>query len=384
MRMSSAWRPRRSPALVLTVVALGCAPRGPVVVEAAQSLLGTGDPDSHGPATGNASHGARRGVASVCPEAIDLWLHGFDAQGDSTLVPYFRPGYRETMNQTRRARGITTALDANRDRLASYLAANPRLVAAQFIPLYFETWDAMRQGFDLFIRANGNSRYGRDAYASRVIATFAASFPSAADRQWAETFVQALDDERVRFYRDYWIAETRAREGARTVFEQQWQDRYRPRLRPFFVNAQQDDGDVLLALPLGGEGRTVSVGRRENYIAVPFPDDESHAAEPIFVLLHELAGPPANLAVHDHTTPAEQRDGTSDRYASLGAVRGGAIILQRIAPDVVGAYQRYYLTVARVRVPEGDPGPAFERTFALSPAVADAIGRQIDIILGGI
>ncbi|MFN8575006.1 MAG: hypothetical protein U0132_23340 [Gemmatimonadaceae bacterium] len=316
---------------------------------------------------------------------VDLWLHGFAMlQGDSTLVPYYRPGYREQMLRIRRERNVTTAMDANRDRLSSYLAANPRLVAAQFIPLYFETWDAMRQGFDLFLRANGNPRYGRDEYSARVIATFAASFPNSADRDWARTFVQALDDERVRFYRDYWLAETRAREGARTVFERMWQENYRARLRPFFVNAQQDDGDLLLSLPLGGEGRTVPISRRENYVAVTFPENEAHATDALFVLAHELAGPPSSLAIRDNTSPAEQRDGTSDRYASLGAVRGGAAILARIAPELVSSYQRYYLGVARVNVPDGDPASAFERTFPLPAVIRDAITRQIDMILGGI
>ncbi len=377
---------RRFAGVAWALGAIACAPRGPVVVQATPA-------DAEEPRTttgGSAPPATRSTVRDVvwrvyARDHVDLWLHGFAMlQGDSTLIPYYRPGYREQLTRIRRERGVTSSLDANRDRLASYLAANPRLIAAQFIPLYFETWDAMRQGFDLFLRANGNPRYGRDDYASRVIATFAASFPNSADRDWARSFVQALDDERVRFYRDYWLSETRAREGARTVFERMWQDTYRQRLRPFFVNAQQDDGDLLLSLPLGGEGRTVPVGRRENYVAVTYPENEARATDALFVLAHEVAGAPAALAIRDNTTPAEQRDGTSDRYASLGAVRGGAAILARVAPELVANYQRYYLGVARASVPEGDPAAAFERTFPLPSAIRDAIVRQVDMILGGI
>ncbi|MEP7345092.1 MAG: hypothetical protein ABI877_07490 [Gemmatimonadaceae bacterium] len=372
--------------VLVSVVCLGCAQRGPVLVDAVPA----GEPASQPPVSSGAPPATRSTVRDVvwrvyAREHVDLWLHGFAMlQGDSTLVPYFRPDYRVRMERIRRDRSLTTALDASHDRLASYLAANPRLISAQFIPLYFDTWEDLRQGFDLFLRANGNPRYGRDQAAANVIATFEASFPQSSDREWARSFVQALDDERARFYREYWLAETRVREGARSAFEQMWRDKYRAQLRPFFTNAQQDDGEVVLSLTLGGEGRTVTTGRRENFIAVPYPESEAQAHEPLYVFLHEIAGPPATTAVHDQTTPAEQRDGTSDRYASLAAVRGGAIILQRIAPELVTGYQRYYLGIARVRVGDSDPSAAFERTFPLPEQVRAAVARQIDIILGGI
>jgi hypothetical protein len=41
---------------------------------------------------------------------------------DSTLVPYFRRGYREQMVSVRRQRGVTSLLDANRARLLERVA----------------------------------------------------------------------------------------------------------------------------------------------------------------------------------------------------------------------------------------------------------------------
>lgn len=378
--------PHRSFWIVFAAMSIGCASRGPVVVEATPS----GTPSPQATVGSGAPPATRATVRDVvwrvyAREHVDLWLHGFAMlQGDSTLVPYYRPDYRTRMERIRRERNLTTALDGSRERLASYLTANPRLIAAQFLPLYFDTWEDMRQGFDLFLRSEGNARYARDQAAARVIAIYAASFPQSRDREWARSFVQALDDERARFYREYWLAETRSREGVRSVFEQLWRDKYRGLLRPFFTNAQQDDGELVLSLPLGGEGRTVSVGRRENFVAVTYPESEAQANEPLYVFLHEIAGTPATTAVRDQTTPAEQRDGTSDRYASLAAVRGGAIILSRIAPELVIGYERYYLGIARVRAGEGDPAAVFERTFPLPENVRAAVARQIDIILGGI
>jgi hypothetical protein len=365
---------------------IACAPRGPVLVEATPA----GSPPPEPSAGTSAPPATRTSVRDVAwrvyaREHVDLWLHGFAMlQGDSTLVPYFRPDYRSKMERTRRERSLTSSLDANRDRLSSYLTANPRLISAQFLPLYFETWEEMRQGFYLFIRANGNPRYARDQQSARVISIFASAFSQASDRDWARSFVQALDDERGRFYREYWLAQTRSLEGARSAFEQGWRERYRAKLSPFFTNAQQDDGEVVLSLTLGGEGRTLSVARRQNFVAVPFPEREEEANDPLFVFLHEIAGPPSATAVRDQTTPAEQRDGTSDRYASLAAVRGGAMILAHIAPELVANYQRYYLAIAKAKPVDGDPSAAFERTFPLPEAVRAAVARQIDIILGGL
>ncbi|MBV6521730.1 MAG: hypothetical protein MNPFHGCM_01874 [Gemmatimonadaceae bacterium] len=377
---------------MLVALALGCAPQGPVLVEATPAP-NTGPPPgtiAGTPAAPGKDMGTRTSARDMtwrvyAREHVDLWLHGFAMlQADSTLVPYFRPGYRTHIEAVRRERRVTTTLDASRERLSSYIDANPRLISAQFLPLYFQTWEEMREGFDLFLSADGNPRRARDQASAQVVATFAASFPQRRDREWARSFVHALDDERTRFYGEYWLAETRAREGARTTFELAWRTRFRGRLERFLTNVQEDDGEVLLSLTLGGEGRTVSVNRRENYVAVPFPDDDAAANEPVFVFLHEIAGAPSAVAVRDQTTPAEQRDGTADRYASLAAVRGGAIILAHVAPDLVPEYQRYYLRIARARVPDGDPTSAFERSFSLPDAVRDAVARQIDIILGGI
>lgn len=60
-------------------------------------------------------------------EHVDLWLHGFAMlHQDSSLVPYFRPGYRERLMGERQRANATTLLDAHGDRLRQRLAANPR------------------------------------------------------------------------------------------------------------------------------------------------------------------------------------------------------------------------------------------------------------------
>jgi hypothetical protein len=54
------------------------------------------------------------------------------------------------------------------------------------------------------------------------------------------------------------------------------------------------------------------------------------------------------------------------------------MLLQKVAPELVDGYQKYYLRSAN------RPGSAFTTVFALPDAMRDAISRQIDIVLGGI
>src|SRR5881397_2127635 len=51
-------------------------------------------------------------------EHVDLWLHGFAMlQEDSTLVPFFRRGYRDQMIVLKNRANVITQLDANHDNL---------------------------------------------------------------------------------------------------------------------------------------------------------------------------------------------------------------------------------------------------------------------------
>ena len=370
---------------VLVVIALAaCAPRGPVVVEARpDSSVARPTPPTPGGDAALATREARWSVVSR--EHVDLWLHGFAMlQADSTLVPYFRRDYRSHLQTVRHDRGVTTSLDANQTRLSSYLDKNPGLVSAQFLALYFGSWEELRQGFDLFMRTEGNPRGAHDDISARIIATFAASFPQSADRDWARLFIQSLEDERTRFFHDWWTTETRTREPARTTFEAAWRDRYLARFSAYLNNSRQRAGDILLSVALGGEGRTIAGGPSENSVAVAFPDDTAGALQPIFVFAHEVVGSIANAAVEDGTTPAEKRDGTAGRYNSLAAVRGGALLVARVAPELVEPYQRFYLSVAGRPVPAANVEAAFNTTFPIPDAIRTALTRQLDVVLGGI
>ncbi len=323
-------------------------------------------------------------------EHVDLWLHGYALlTRDTALVPLFRPGYRETMLRRREAARVTTALDANIERLEEGLATRPSLVNGQFVPLYFAGWEELRDGVDLFLQAEGNPRRAATQRGARMIDFLAASFPTPADRDWLRLFILALDDERDRFYRAHWSAEQERRAAVVAELHRLWQGEYRPRLQRFLGNSRQLDGDLMLSLPLGGEGRTVGGRETENVVAVTFPDSATTAVEAVYVFAHEIVGTVAQQAVDDNTTPAEKRDGVADRLQGTALVRGGAMLLQRVAPELVDGYARYYLALAGERVRRtatttGTPLEALERAFPLPDALARSLDRQIELVLGGI
>jgi len=163
-----------------------------------------------------------------------------------------------------------------------------------------------------------------------------------------------------------------------------WTRTYLPRFSTFLHNSQQGRGELFLALPLDGEGRTVVTNAHTSEIAVDFPEAGGDPKDVIYAFAHEAMGAIAGRAVTDNTTPAEQRAGAADRYSSPAAVRGGAMLLKRLAPELVQGYEQYYLKSAGVQNTSANVDTMFEQTFALPASIADAITRQITTVMGGI
>jgi hypothetical protein len=317
-------------------------------------------------------------------EHVDLWLHGYALlQEDTTFVPFFKRGYSTNMIVLKNRANVVTQLDANRDRLRARLAANPQLINAQFVPLSFSSWAEMSPVVDLFIRAGGDPRAASSQQQAAAIAFLAAYFPSAADRDWLRLFMQSLSDESDKFYHSYWAQQQRERRNVLDLVDTLWQGKYRPRIQRFLNNTQQAQGEVLLSLPLDGEGRSLTNGKQANIFTVTFPDRPNDALQAIYVIAHEAVSGVASTAVKDNITPEQARSGIGERYQSAAAVRGGALLLQRTSPEILDAYMRYYLNSVN-RTPGTNLQATFIATFALPDTIRDALTRQLDVVLGGI
>ena len=318
-------------------------------------------------------------------EHIDLWLHSFALiSEDTSRVRLYRNGYRDSLVVVKNQRNVLTSLDANRATLAKRLATTGGYLQAQFLPFEFANWDAMKYAIERFLQFEGDPRRAPDRETAARVAMIASMFPSTADREWLRLFLAGVLDEQERFFNAEHSRLVRTRASVITSVDSLWQQVYRTKFERFLNNTSQRQGDLLLSLPIGGEGRTAMGPNRQTLVAVPFPARSQDAVQVLYVLAHEVTGSLVGPIVTDNTTPADQRAGTADRYVSMGQVQAGAMLLSIIAPELRDGYVRFYLAQAGVRAAAADAGSAFERTFALPPAIRDALQRQIDIVLSGI
>jgi hypothetical protein len=374
---------RRALALAAAFVVAGCA----------TTTLGGNSPARPADSPSGAANGTVAGVNAPAAagwqvttlEHVDLWLHGFALlTSDTGKVPFFARGYKQQITALKRQKNIFTQLDANQQQLSARFATTPTLANAQFVAMYFQSFPEIVNATDLLSRSGGDPRAASDPRIQQEIALLAANFPTQADRNWLRQFVQSLQDESKRFYHAYWLGEQQSRGAALAAFREAWMSKYYPKLSRFLNNTQQGAGQLVLSIPLGGEGRTINDGKQSNMIAVEFPSTADAAPEALFAFAHEAVAQLVDEAIHDNTTPAEQRSGVTSGYTGNGAVRCGALLLQRVEPEMVPGYMRFYLRTTGSAAPAGDPTAAFAAAFPLPQPILTAVGKQIDVILGGI
>ncbi len=319
-------------------------------------------------------------------EHIDLWLHAFALISEDTArVRLYRNGYRDSLVVVKNQGNVLTSLDANRTTLAKRLSLTGGYLPAQFLPFEFANWDAMKYAIERFLQFEGDPRRAPDRETQARVALIASMFPTAADREWLRLFLAGVVDEQAQFFRAEHSRLMRSRAPVITSVDSLWQQVYRPKFERFLNNTSQRQGNVLLSLPIGGEGRTATGPNRQTMVAVPFPARSEDAVQVLYVLAHEITGSLVGTVVADNTTPAEQRAGTADRYVSMGQVQAGAMLLAAIAPELRDGYVRYYVEQANIRRSGMTAYQAlFDAGFALPPAIREALQRQIDIILSGI
>ena len=163
-----------------------------------------------------------------------------------------------------------------------------------------------------------------------------------------------------------------------------WPKVYLPKFREYLNNTRQNDGEILVSLPLDGEGRTITSSPSSNSVAVTFPEKEADALDAIYVFTHEVVGTLAAQVIADNTTPAEKQNGVAAGYASPAAVRGGVIVLKRIAPELVAGYERYYLRSANASFTPGTEEATMARVFPLPQSILYGMTHQLEIVFGGI
>lgn len=317
-------------------------------------------------------------------EEVDLWLHGFAMiASDSASVPIFRRGYRDAITTARTKVDAVTDLDVHHDALAKRLRENPALINAQFLPFSFASWEDLVATVDAFVKADGDPKKARSKEAAIVFASLARIFPTKEDRDFARTFTNSLQSEKDLFFHAWWVGEMRRREPTLAAVDSIWRHQMYPLLRAFLSHSDQPNGELILSIPIEGEGRTVTDRLAPAQVAVGFPESPDRAMDAMYAFAHEVVGPLTGPAVDDNTTPAEKRSGLATTMGSYALVRGGALLMGRLSPALANGYARFYLRVAGVSF-TGDPMVAFAKAFPIPTPMLDSIDRQISIALGGI
>jgi hypothetical protein len=311
----------------------------------------------------------------VTREYVDLWLHGYAMlTRDAAQVPVFRRGYRDSIEAVRHRANVLTGLDANHANLALLMTQNPEISNGQFVPLYFTSWDQIVQASGAFV--DGGALGGATPADRRSSAILGSMYPTVQDREWLRLFTQSLGDESAHFYHQYWMAQEEARRSTVVAVDSLWRA-VRPRFQRFLTNTGQTDGQLVLSLVLGGEGRTMNAAPQQNIVVVTMPESAAGAAEAIYVFAHEVVQVVSNQAVNDNTTAAQQRSGDAAGFSPTAAVRGGAMLLQHVAPELADGFMRYYLTQAGRAAPAGNPEATFVAAFPLPTAILADMERQI-------
>ena len=314
---------------------------------------------------------------------VDLWIHSFALIADDTAeVPLYRRGYRDSVIVVKNRLNLLTALDANRAVLTRGLQANPGYIQSQFLAFEFADWPQMRTSIESFLQLQGDAQRAPNQAVAQHVAAWAATFRTAADRDWLRLFLSGVNDEATRFYNEQRAQAWRERNAVVAAIDSMWHRTYMPQFERFLSNSGQRNGDLILSMPLGGEGRATSGRDGRAVIAVSFPATVAAAHESMIVLAHEAVGGLVGSVVDDNTSPADKREGVASKLVAVGQVRAGALLLERVAPDLLPEYVRFYLWQGGKG--SGTTMAALAQAYPMPAAIVDGLKRQIDVVLGGI
>lgn len=312
-------------------------------------------------------------------EHVALWYHGLALTDAGTTgnnpVPPYRAGYAGEVDAARRRAGGSSALGTNAAALGSRLESTGADAGLQFLPLYFASFDQIRQAVDVWNRAGGDPNRASDAQTQAVIAFLSQRFPSAQQRAAVVDFVTALDQERTAFFARWW-QETQPSALAQES-EALWRS-LQPQMVAFLRYTDAGGGHATLVPALRGEGRAES-GRGVAVTAIGGRAGED-ARVIVGRVIHELAYPIAAEAIGDAVAPARIREIGEETLVSRAAVRAGAMVLERVAPELLGAYTDDY-----IRAAGGDPGrTTLIRQFPLPDELVEPLRSAVQLATAGI
>lgn len=305
-------------------------------------------------------------------EHVDLWLTGFaELSTDTTAkIPTYRHDYLDQLSLAQNQLGILTAFDSVHDGLQSRWDVTPKYAGARVLALDAGTWDEMQTGIDGYLNPDDGKKRKKNQVTPDVQNRLIDYFNMTSDEEWLKNLGHGLDGMRTQFFHTWWIRQVLQHRPVLAATDSLWRIT-EPKLQRFLDATHQSTGEIILSLPVDGEGVLFKAPNGRESLAVPFPDSVSNAAQVIYVFAYNAARAAGADALAASTTVSERRGGVGDQYAQAMAIRGGYLLLSKAAPEFADGYAHYY---AR-------SGTDLAAAFPLPDAVLAALSHQIDLDL---
>lgn len=320
-------------------------------------------------------------------EHVDLWLHGYAlVTADTSQVPLFRRGYRDSLIVVRNVAQVTSRLDTSLMALQQTLAATPPLVNGQFYALHFTNFGTLRVSLQQLTQSKGDVRAIRDRDQQQLVALAANYFGTQPMRDFAELLSVGLESESQRFFHANWLEVQRSRAPVLARADSLWRTVWFPRLAGFLRGTGQRNGEIIVSAVVEGEGRTITSNPTAGpSMVVTLPPSVDRTAEVLYGIVHEAVGTFAATAVTENITPRQKSAGMGDRLQTAAVLRAGAMLLQRTLPAEVEGYAWFYLRVmGRPQPGSGTALSALEAAQKLPQEMLDTMNKQLDLYLGGL
>ena len=299
----------------------------------------------------------------------ELWYHGLATVGADAYgpLPLYSASHARALREAKRARGLSTRLDSSARALRAVFAGDSSFDALHFVPLYFVGVDP-----DAALAALREALTGRQAVKAVPLALAARALAvtrpilGARNRQAVLAFVDALAIEWRLVVRDE-RATWRPSPRMLGELQQDWDSRFAPPLSRYLADGGRSRGTIVVVPALGREGRVVSLRDGASVVMVGADSVAGVDDAPLFAAVRELAFslldelPPARLTASFDRLDAE-------REREVAAVRGGAILLDAVAPSLVESYSRVFVAGFA-----GGGNRTLERAYPLDPHAESAL-----------
>ncbi|UCG87213.1 MAG: hypothetical protein JSW71_01310 [Gemmatimonadota bacterium] len=293
---------------------------------------------------------------------VDLWYHGLALVGyeQARGMPLYNAQYVDRVLAVKDSLGVRTKLDKDALDFLGEFQDDDVFQSLHFLPLYFPlaTPERMLRALAAVAERDNSdtSLVGPDTRAGLRFA--AANFRSGDQRKVLGRFVEALEEEWDKFYREYWDDHIHD-PGLEREIQRRWDATLAPAVDGFLVEQRLKNGRIFVSPPLGPEGRLVrgnAFQGVEHAVAVWEPEPRDTTTS-LYSAVRELCFSVVN--------------------GGQAAVRCGAMLLQQTAPELVPEYQRVFVNAVGGDTSAAGLAQSFEESFAVAGQVVEQLEENV-------